>query len=302
MKTSILLLAFTAGLLGNSAQAYDFNDFLKQLPSQLGKQPEPAQPAPAQTDAPAKQPSLRENATNILLGAIAKPTDNDEIQLGQQLAGNLLGAAPLVKDDNLQRYVNKVGRWVALQSDRPNLPWHFGVIDSTDINAFAAPGGFVFVTKGLYQQLNNEAELAGVLGHEISHVVNKDQLNILQKSKLIGLGAQALGKQIKGSDAAQQLIGSGAEIMSRALDKDAEFAADRMGVVLAARAGYDAYGLPAVLQQIGHAAPNDSRVALLFKTHPAPDVRFDMLGDAIGNRFDRLPPGKDLQQRFYRIK
>lgn len=300
MKKSLLLVALVAAAFGGAAQAFDLNDFLKQLPNQATQPAD--KPAATGTETPAKQPSLRDNAANILLGAIAKPTDNDEIQLGQQLAGNLLGAAPLVKDDNLQRYVNKVGRWVALQSDRPDLPWHFGVIDSTDINAFAAPGGFVFVTKGLYQQLNNEAELAGVLGHEISHVVNKDQLRILQKSRLIGLGAQALGQQIKGSDAAQQLIGSGAEIMSRGLDKDAEFAADRMGVVLAARAGYDAYGLPAVLQQIGHAAPNDSRVALLFKTHPAPDVRFDMLGDAIGSRFDRLPPGKDLPQRFYRLQ
>lgn len=230
-------------------------------------------------------------------------SEKDEISIGREITGNLLGASPLVKDAALQQYVNKVGRWVALQSERPDLPWHFGVIESEDLNAFAAPGGYVVLTRGLYKKLTNEAQLAGVLAHEIEHVVQKHHLKVLQKSQLLDLGAGALGDSVgKDNKTIKKLIGSGAEILARGLDKDAEFEADRMGIVLAARAGYDAYGLVDVLQEIGHVAKDDSSVALLFKTHPAPDDRLVKLGDAVGNRLDQVADGKTLENRLYKLK
>ncbi len=235
------------------------------------------------------------------LSSLGGYSEQEEVDIGRQIAGNLLGAAPLVKDKALQKYVNNVGRWVASQSERPDLAWHFGVIDSSDINAFAAPGGYIFITKGLYQRLNDEAELAGVLGHEIGHVIRKHHLKILQQSKLLDKGSKLLAKQTGGSDKIQNLIGNGAEIVSRSLDKNAEFEADRIAVVLAARSGYDAFGLPQVLQDIGHTASNDSSVALLFKTHPAPEDRLTRLGDAMGDRFDGVK-GQSLAGRLYRIK
>jgi predicted Zn-dependent protease len=228
-------------------------------------------------------------------------SEPEEIAIGRQIAGNLLGAAPLVKDKTVQKYVNNVGRWVASQSERPDLPWHFGVIESTDLNAFAAPGGYIFLTRGLYQLLANESELAGVLGHEIGHVIRKHHLKILQQSNMLDMGSTALSKQVGGNEKIANLIGSGAEIVSRSLDKDAEFEADRIGVVLAARAGYDAYGLPQVLQKIGHTAPGDDSVALLFKTHPLPDARLAKLGDVMDSRFDRLN-GQTLPKRLVKIK
>jgi predicted Zn-dependent protease len=296
MKKTIMSLLM-ATLSVTSAYAFDLNDLnnvLKQLPNNNAGQT-------TDNNADAAKSNKIDPAA-VLLGALKGTSVDDEIQIGRQISGNLLGASPLVKDAKLQNYVNLVGRWVALQSERPELPWQFGVIDSNDINAFSAPGGFVFITKGLYKKLNNESDLAGVLGHEIAHVVRKHQLKIVQQSQLIGLGADALGREVKGQAALQNLIGSGAEIMSRKLDKSAEFEADRMGLVLAARAGYDAYGLPTVLEEIGHVAPGDSSVALLFKTHPAPDVRFAMLSEAVGDRLDNLPQGKELANRFYRIK
>jgi predicted Zn-dependent protease len=96
------------------------------------------------------------------------------------------------------------------------------------------------------------------------------------------------------------LTGAGTEIFARTLDKRAEFEADRMAAVLAARAGYDAFGLPAVLQEIRQMAPDDSRVALLFKTHPHPDHRLDQLDAAFGNQLDVLR-GATLEERFYVI-
>jgi len=230
---------------------------------------------------------------------IKGPSESEEIAIGRQIAGNLLGAAPLVKDDKLQKYVNRIGRWVATQSERPDLPWHFGVIQSEDMNAFAAPGGYIFITLGLYRTFQSEADLAGVLGHEVGHVIRQHHLKILQQSKLVDLGGKVLSKQVGGNDKVQQFIGSGAEIVARGLDQDAEFEADRIGVVLAARAGYDAYGLPSVLQQIGHASKDDSRVALLFKTHPLPEDRLSKLGSAMGDRFDHVI-GLTLGKRLYR--
>ena len=225
----------------------------------------------------------------------------DEVKIGRQIAGNLLGAAPLVNSPALQGYVNRVGRWVASASERPDLKWTFGVIESDDVNAFAAPGGYVFLTRGLYRLLRDEAELAGVLGHEIAHVVKKHHLKVLQKSQAIDAGSKLLKKQIGDEKVAKTLIGSGAEILARGLDKDAEFEADRMGVVLAARAGYEPFGLPAVLQEIGVAAADSSSVALLFKTHPHPDERLARLGAAMGANFDKLKNSKTHQERLVRL-
>jgi beta-barrel assembly-enhancing protease len=233
----------------------------------------------------------------------SNPSQEEEIQIGRQITGNLLGAAPLVRDESLQIYVNQVGRWVASQSERADLPWRFGVIESEDINAFAAPGGYVIITKGLYRKLENEAQLAGVLAHEIAHVVRKHHLKLLQQSQLLDLGAQALGSQLgKGNPLIQKAIGSGAEVCARSLDKGAEYEADLMGVALSARAGYEPYGLPEVLQIIGQTGKEEGSVALLFKTHPHPDDRLIKLDDAIGNHLDTIRNGKTLSARFYRLR
>jgi beta-barrel assembly-enhancing protease len=230
------------------------------------------------------------------------PSQQEEILIGRQIMGNLLGSAPLVRNETLQEYVNQVGRWVASQSERADLPWRFGVIESEDINAFSAPGGYVVITRGLYRKLENEAQLAGVLAHEIAHIVRKHHLKLLQKSRMLDMGSVLLGRQLgKGNQIIQKAIGSGAEVYARSLDKDAEYEADRMGVTLAIRAGYEPYGLPEILQIIGQTSRDESSVALLFKTHPHPDDRLIKLDDAIGNQLDTITSGKTMSKRFYRL-
>jgi predicted Zn-dependent protease len=283
MRNALLAMGLVLSL--GAAHAFDLGDVLKQAIEQ-GTQKSSQQGA-EKSDSP--------------LGGLGGFSQEEEIAIGRQIAGNLLGASPLVKDKQLQKYVNNVGRWVAAQSERPDLEWHFGVIESNDVNAFAAPGGYIFVTRGLYRLLTNEAELAGVLAHEVGHVIKKHHLKILQQSRLVDIGAKLFAKQAGENDKIKNLIGSGAEVVARSLDKDAEFEADRIAVVLAARAGYEAYGLPEVLQQIGHVAKDDGSVALLFKTHPHPDDRLAKLGDAMDERFDKLK-GQALGSRFYRIK
>jgi len=217
-------------------------------------------------------------------------SEEEEVAVGREVAGRTLGAAPLVNDAELQAYVNRVGRWVAVQTERPDLPWHFGVIDSPAINAFAAPGGYVLVTRGLYEILDDESQLAGVLGHEIGHIVRRHHISVMQQSAAVSAGAEIA----QGGDRSylvNNLIGTGAEVFARSLDKDAEFEADRVGVVLAARAGYNPYALIEVLHKLAARGADDQALALLFETHPAPGDRLTHLGDALSPHLAELPSG-----------
>ena len=235
------------------------------------------------------------------LKGLREVSEPEEIEIGNGVTETLLGARPLEKDDELQRYVNVVGLWVARQSERPDLPWHFAVNDSDHINAFAAPGGNIIVTRGMMRLLRNESELAGVIGHEVVHVVNKHHLSAIQKNAFIGL----LGQGVSAASGRNQqlvnaLIGPTKELYARGLDKSDEFEADRMGVVIAARAGYDPWGLPASLQTLAGMKPNGSQLALLFKTHPAPGARLEKLSLAMGTSFDQLAGGGQSSDRFTR--
>lgn len=314
------LLAHTLLGFSISGHAFDFKEAIKgavenELKKSEGSDAKPASEADVKVDgktevktesspnadAPAATSSVKAEADTAINWQ--SPTQAQEIAIGREVTGSLLGAAPLVKDAALQKYVNSVGRWVASQSERADLPWHFGVIDSEDINAFSAPGGFVVITKGLYRRLNNEAQLAGILGHEIGHVVKKHQLKVIQKQQLLNKGASLLSEKFaKDNKIANKAIGTGAEISARGLDKSAEYEADRLGLSVATRAGYDAYGLVDVLQNLTQTGKNDGSVALLFKTHPLPEERLLALSDAAGDKLDNLKPGKTLENRFYKLK
>ncbi|MHB1085800.1 MAG: M48 family metalloprotease [Thiobacillus sp.] len=315
MKTKLMVLAVSLFAFSGASSGFDLGKLLEdRLNKELNKdqktQPAPAQPAQttsqpaASAQAAAAPPPARQKVDAGQLGfaLFGDYSIEEENRIGKQISGNLLGAVQLVRDDTLQRYVNLVGNWVALQSGRKDVTWHFGVLDTEDINAFAAPGGYIFVTRGLYRLLNNEAELAGVLGHEIAHVTKKHHLKVLKQSSLISALGQAASSKAQGSDPmVQNLIGNGAEIMARGLDKNAEFEADRVGIVFAARAGYDPWGLPTVLQDMAALPAKDNRTSLLYKTHPHPADRLAALGDAVEGRLDAVQ-GKDLADRFYRIR
>ncbi|MEW6648254.1 MAG: M48 family metalloprotease [Pseudomonadota bacterium] len=224
-----------------------------------------------------------------------------ERTIGREAAAVLLGAVPLVKDEALQRYVNRIGYWVALQSERPKLDWRFGVLDSMDVNAFASPGGYVFITKGLLLRMGSEAELAGVLAHEIAHVVERHHLQAVQKGARLDLAVGLAGTQMEGGDREKldKIAGGFKELYSRGLDKEDEHAADRQGLVLAARAGYDPYGLPATLQTLGAMNPKDGALAFLFKTHPAPGQRLDLI-DAVFAPLEAYANQPAVKDRFLR--
>lgn len=223
--------------------------------------------------------------------ATADIDEPGEIRIGQEFAAALLGAKPLSPDLRLQRYVNTLGRWLALQTERPDLPWTFGVLDDPGFNAFATPGGYIFVTQGLVNRMRSEAELAGVLAHEIAHVLRKHHLRAVQKNAGLALLGDFVGAAKQGGNTQAQaaLLNVGRKLYASGLDQGDELEADRLGVVIAARAGYDPYGLPSVLQLLQAQSASDGGFALLFATHPAPGMRIEALGKSMEGRFDHLP-------------
>ena len=311
MKATLLAASLVIFGASGAAMGFDFGKLIEdRINQELNKDKKPS-PTPPAAEAPADSqsaagspPAAKQKVDVQQLGfaLFGKYSPEDEARIGRQISGNLLGAVPLVRDDALQRYVNLVGNWVALQAGRKDTTWRFGVLDTEDINAFAAPGGYIFITKGLYRLLDSEAELAGVLGHEIAHVTQKHHLKVLKKSSLIGALGQAASKEARDSDRiVQNLIGNGAEILARGLDKEAEFEADRVGMVYAARAGYNPWGLPTVLQDMASLPAKDERTSLLYKTHPHPADRLAQLGEAVGERLDHVG-GKELPNRLYRLR
>ncbi len=223
-----------------------------------------------------------------------------EIELGHGIAANLLGTSPLLDNKRVQIYVNDVGRWLSLHTERPNLPWQFGVLDTTDLNAFATPGGTIFVTKGLLMNLSNESELAGVLAHEMVHVLSKHHLAALQKSARMDLATDLASEALKdkAGPILDKAVKAGTEVYARGLDKSDEFEADRKGIIIATRAGYDPYGLPAVLQMLDAANAQDSSLALMFKTHPAPRARLNLLDKIMADNFDNYSAPVQTDKRF----
>ena len=239
-------------------------------------------------------------------------TQDEEIALGDGIAAGVFGGAPPVKDANEQRYVNRVGKWVAMHSERPDLPWTFAVIEGDSVNAFAMPGGTIVISQGLLSRLGSEAELAAVLAHEIAHVVRKHQLAAIQSSMNASvwsdIGRSAADQAISnrgGNMLTQQgksfLADKGIETLKngvflRPLDRSMEYEADSMAVVLATRAGYDPYGLVAVLQMLQQVKGDGSGIDIL-STHPAPSDRIAELERTMG-RLDRYASQPQNEGRF----
>jgi len=233
-----------------------------------------------------------------------KVSTEEEIEIGGNLISGLLGASALVENPRLQRYVNDVGFWVAAQSGRSKLPWRFGVIKSRGINAFAAPGGYIVITRGLYQLLENEAQLAAVLAHEIAHVVRKHHLKALQKTMKrefwTDLTADAVSDG-KNRKKMQKLINSGVQLYATGLDRKYEFEADLRGVVLVARAGYDPFAFLDVLTTIDSINPDSEELTVLMNTHPPTGDRLDTLARKMDGKLDSYASGVDNADRFHKV-
>lgn len=207
----------------------------------------------------------------------------EELQLGPEMAGRVLGAAPLWNNAEAQRRVNLLGRWVASHSARPDLPWTFGVIDSAEVNAFAAPGGYVLVTRALYELAAADDELAGALAHEVSHIVERDHYNVIRKQAMTAAGTSALTSRVNvGAGIADGYLRDylnqfGASVLATRLDRAVEYRSDEAAGYYLARSGFNPLGLYAVLQRMSALGAGSARMSSLDRTHPAMGERLDRL-------------------------
>jgi len=210
-------------------------------------------------------------------------SDADERKLGEDVSVKLRQEFGVDQDKAVTKYVSLVGKVLAQNSSRPYLDWQFVVLDTDGVNAFASPGGIVHVTRGLLGLVKSEAELAGVLGHEITHVTAKHTVHAIQKNKAITLTAQEVSGSAALSDSVISKLAGAAykSIISNAFDRDDEVEADRVGVGLANKAGYAPHGLSDVLKRLQDRNKNQDQPNGLFASHPLIKDRLDNIGSTI---------------------
>ncbi len=213
--------------------------------------------------------------------AVITISTEQEVEIGRGIAATIAGYYGVVQDPELTRYVNLVGLTVASVNPRPDIIYRFAVLDSDDVNALAAPGGYVFVTRGALALMNDEAMLAGVLGHEIGHVNRRHVVKEIQARARTELGLEGIVEQIDvtGEEYLEQTIQLGTTALFMGLSREDELEADGYGVEVAAGAGYDPNGLTRFLAALPNAEAE--RRSLLTKTHPDIDDRLDEVEDAI---------------------
>lgn len=206
---------------------------------------------------------------------LALISEAQEIELGRQAAAEISASVGLVDDAALQNYVQELGRRLASTSERPHLPWSFAVVDDPVPNAFALPGGYIFITRGMMALMGSEAQLASVLGHEIGHVTARHHVTSMSRSQLaqFGLGiGSILVPELQGVG---QLAGVGLQLLFLSHSRDAERQADDLGFAYTLAHGYDVREMPLVfesLRRIGERQQAGSLPSWL-QTHPEPGDR-----------------------------
>ncbi len=207
-----------------------------------------------------------------------------EVQFGRDLAARILANHPLLNDPTTQYYINLVGNSVAMAAGRPELKFYFAVVESDEVNAFAIPGGYIFITSTALNKMKNEAELAGVLGHEVGHIISRHmvkELNIKGEdgSTMAGLSAVIGGSTASFREAFDKALDRAIDILVHRGYKAAdELEADQMGIILSAFAGYDPNGLKNFIERVKFFEPPSSDHS---GDHPIYKVRVDAIDEAL---------------------
>jgi predicted Zn-dependent protease len=204
-------------------------------------------------------------------------SEAQEIQMGQQYAEQIGTEMPPLANAPLQAYVSRIGKGLADKSERPQLPWSFTVIDDPVVNAFALPGGPIYVSRGILTHFNSEAELAAVLGHEIGHVTGRHSASQMSRQQLYG--GLLLGGAIFNQTIAQnaELLQQGLGVLFLKYGRDDETQADDLGFRYMARDGYDQREMVRVFQMLERTSPSskEGRPPQWLSTHPDPGNRVE---------------------------
>ena len=206
-------------------------------------------------------------------------SEKQEVELGRRSADQAERQLPMLRDGEVESYVNSIVRRLASASPGPRFPYQARVVNASDINAFSLPGGFMYVNRGLIEAVRNEDELAGVLAHEMAHVAERHGTEQLTKAYGVQAGAGILAQILAGRDGRlgvpEQVVGSlGLGALMMKFSRDAENEADRVGAQTMARAGYDPLAMASffdLLQQ--QRGRNPSAVSQFFSSHPSPANR-----------------------------
>src|SRR6267154_1262989 len=268
-------------------------------------------------------------ASAILFGCVRNPatgklqldllSESQEVEMGKQAAQQVEQTMGTVKDPKLEAYVTRLGQSLAKQTTRPNLPWQFHVVEDASVNAFALPGGPIFVTRGILGTLNSEAELAGVMGHECGHVAARHSATQMSKAQVaqIGLG---LGSILSPTVASVgQVAGAGLQVMFLKFSRDDESQADKLGLAYMANDGYDARQMLGVFKTLGRVSKlaGGGKLPQWLETHPDPEnrlsateqrlkeIKHDFAGAKVGREeylqlVDGLVYGEDPRQGFFK--
>jgi predicted Zn-dependent protease len=237
-------------------------------------------------------------ATNPVTGRpqVVLMSEEKEIAMGKEAAPQIAASMGLYDDDELQRYVEGIGLRMAAASERPHLPWQFRVIDDSAVNAFAVPGGFIYVTRGILAHMGSEAELASVLGHEIGHVTARHTVSQMTRQQFanIGLGIGSLGLAVLGAGQLGQVLtqaaGAGTAVLFLKYGRDDETQSDDLGLRYMSAAGYAPSEMPRVFHTLGRQTQESggARVPEWQSTHPAPENREARIKEEIA----KLPPAQ----------
>ena len=313
-----LLIGFFLSGLELSALAFNLGDVLKELEvekqgNREKKEKEQAKPQPQKQrqEEPGgllglgKALGIDDKTLNMIDKGVKAAQSLQPIQYKEEKA---LGGAIATQvfsrfggsynNDKLLRYVNLVGNSVAMFSDRPNIPYHFAILNNQEPNAFAAPGGYVFITTGLLGKIKNEAELAGVLGHEIAHISRKHTLETLQRSRSIeGISELSLSLMDKDPKMFKNIINDISNILfEHGLDQKLEYEADSIGTQYAYQVGYNPAGLKDFLRTLGEIRGKER--SIFFKTHPSPSNRINRLLSEVLPKYRGIGKYRILSSRF----
>lgn len=235
-------------------------------------------------------------------------SDGDEVRIGKDFAAEYLQKADKLKDPKIQEYVDRIGQRVGKVSHRPNLPYSFTVINSNEVNAFTFPGGQVFIYTGLLERLDNEAQLAAVLGHEIGHSTAKHGIKKLQTIMGVNILAAIAGivieTQAKDKNKEAYRFGAGATFTALNLiilgyGRENEHQADSLGAIYMTKAGYDPKGMPELLSKFGKLQRSEpGPIETLLATHPSPSSRIEAVDKQLPELYNMARAGNERLDNY----
>ena len=212
----------------------------------------------------------------VVLGASCGVSQQQEVELGASTAAQVSAQLPLIKDGSVVSYINSLGNQLAKVTDTRGLDWHFTVVDSKEVNAFALPGGWIYVNRGLIERATDMSELAGVIGHEIGHVTRRHSVQQMQQAQGANVGVSLLCTLTKVCDsgAGQAAVGIGGSALFAKFSRTDEAEADAEGVTTTIKAGISPRGIPAMFKiLLNERQSNPGAVDAFFASHPLEEDR-----------------------------